>query len=115
MIKAQNFIIFVDLFSSIGKAARFYPSYLESGFVRLESVKYPGKYVVIKNGRLRIDVPVDDNDVFEFEYSQRPGLIALRLAKNKDCYIAFDEDGSHINTCELSSKHQGRWLTYVIT
>ncbi len=95
----------------IGRAARFYETSAGPNLLRLESVKYPGQYIIVKNGKLRIGVPFNDNDIFELDHLQRSGLFALRLAKSKDCYMAFNEDGKRLDACGLSTANTGIWLT----
>lgn len=97
-------------FSNTGRAARFYESSVGPNLIRLESVKYPGKYVIVKNGRLRVGVPFRDNDIFEVVHLQNSGMFALRLEKSEDCYMAFDEFGKRVDSCGLSSEFQGIWL-----
>lgn len=78
------------------RATRFYQFTPKPGYASFESVKYPGMYLLVKNGKLRLGRPLDRNEEFEVEHLNFE-IIALK--SSGQCYVAFDANGKAMLPC----------------
>ena len=85
------------------KATKFYLSSITGNLYRLESMRYPGHYLMIQNNRLLAGTPTNDNDAFEILADEFDPSVS-RLRQSEDCYIAFSTSGRQVGPCGLSSE-----------
>ena len=108
-----NFFIFIPSSFVAALAARFYATFPISRHIRLESARYPGKFLMLKEGTLRADTPNNDGEEdWEFVFGRDPSTFALKALGSEDCYIAFYENGTSIDPCGLSLEEGGIWLRH---
>ena len=86
--------------SSTAPAARFYVTWPSPGKFRFESVMYPGKYLLVDGGVLKVGVPSNDNDLFSATTIDT-GTFAFHISP--DCYMAFNTVGDPYGACGLTS------------
>ena len=82
----------------VDPACQFKPTYPSLDHVRLESVKYPGIYLVLENGVFVGGTPVGDNDILEILPIGHTEGIILRSTVGTDCHLAFDSDGEPLTS-----------------
>ena len=94
-------------------AAHFYPTFLD-GYIRFESVLYPGKYLLVEETdnvtQLAAGVPIDlqgsgmvDYSSHEWEqiYLSDPVKSAFKVtgSNGTECFLAFDKFGEVVGPC----------------
>ena len=97
-------------------ANQFKPSFPTPTTVRLESVLYPGVYLILDNGAVKAGSPSDGNDIFEMLSADNMESVIFRSTLTSfgtDCHIAFDADGEAYGPCGISSKEHETHFTRV--
>ena len=95
-------------------AAHFYPTFLD-GYIRFESVLYPGKYLLVEETdnvtQLTAGVPIDSEGSGIDKYSVHewkqvflsdPVKSAFKVTglNGTDCFLAFDKFGEVVGPCD---------------
>ena len=97
-------------------ANQFKPSFPTPTTVRLESVLYPGVYVILDNSTVKAGTPSGGNDIFEMLSADNMESVVFRstlASAGTDCHIAFDSEGEIYGPCETSSMEHGTHFTRV--
>ena len=100
-------------------AAHFYPTFLD-GYIRFESVLYPGKYLLVEETdnvtQLTAGVPInsegsgiDKYSVHEWKqvFLSDPVKSAFKVTglNGTDCFLAFDKFGEVVDPCDNVTAH----------
>lgn len=80
----------------------FFPVYQSVDRIQLESARYPGNFLTIKNGTLLVDVP-SENVTSTLELNPIDSTEMVTLRNEDDCYVGFNQLGKAKQLCELSS------------
>ena len=85
---------------SLAKATRFFKTTPQPGYVSYESVKYPGMYLIMEDGRLKSGRPLDGNEEFKVEYLS---VSFIALKSTGECYVAFNANGKARSPCRAQT------------
>ena len=99
-------------------AAHFYPTFLD-GYIRFESVLYPGKYLLVEETsnvtQVKAAVPTElegsgtsySNHAWKQVYLGDPVKSAFKVAglNGTDCFLAFDRFGESVGPCDNVTAH----------
>ena len=99
-------------------AAHFYPTFLD-GYIRFESVLYPGKYLLVEETsnvtQVKAAVPTElegsgtsySNHAWKQVYLGDPVKSAFKVAglNGTDCFLAFDQFGEVVGPCDNVTAH----------
>ena len=90
----------------------FFPAHPSVDRIQLESARYPGHFLTIKNGTLLVDVPTENvTNVFEITPIDSTEMVTLK--NEDDCYVGFNGLGKAKKLCELASDDANVRLTLI--
>ena len=104
------------LFPPAVAATIFYVTPLTTGKYRFESMEYPGKYLLVDSGELKVGILSNNNEEFtgtviDTNTSRAYHIPTMSFPGSAsgnetnvptDCYIAFDTNGDKYGACNLS-------------
>ena len=97
----------VSPFLHTERATQFYLTMDGEGYVVLESAKLAGRYLMISNGTLKVDVLNDetfeDGRFQTVQLSRYHTSLTLKAASD-ECYVAFNKKGKALDPC--SADHE---------